>query len=35
MQQMFPLVEGLYIFDLNHLHHVVTGQLASNSVLFI
>lgn len=33
-QQMFPLVVRPYIFDLNHLHHLVTSQLASGSVLF-
>ncbi len=33
-QQMFPLVVGLYTFDLNHSHHLVNSQLASGSVLF-
>lgn len=34
MKQMFPLVDGLYIFDLTHSHHLVISQLASSSILF-
>lgn len=31
---MFPLVLGLYLFDLNRSHYLVTSQLESGSVLF-